>query len=80
MARNTLEGDGYADLDLRVSRELALGKGRQGRSATFSLDAFNLFNRVNYSTYVGTLGSPLFGRAVGARDPRQLQRSMRVKF
>jgi hypothetical protein len=30
---------------------------------TLALDAFNLLNRVNYGSYVGTLGSPLVRRA-----------------
>jgi hypothetical protein len=45
-----------------------------------ALDAFNALNRVDYGTYVGTVRSPLVGRAVGARAPRQLQLSARVKF
>jgi hypothetical protein len=43
------------------------------------VNALNV-NRVNYSSFVGTVGSPLFGRAVVARDPRQLQFSVRVRF
>ena len=78
--RNSLEGDGYADLDLRVSRELKLGGGKDARAMTIGVDAFNIFNRVNYGNYVGTIGSPLFGRPVGARDPRQMQFSARLKF
>ena len=47
---------------------------------TLALDAFNLLNRVSYASYVGTLGSPLFGAPVTARAPRQLQFSARMKF
>jgi len=79
--RNGLEGDGYASLDLRASRDLKLGSGAQKtRAMTLALDAFNLLNRVNYGSYVGTLGSPLFGAPVTARAARQLQFSARVKF
>ena len=77
VGRNSLEGDGYADLDLRFSREVTLRGGTDPRAMTIGLDAFNLFNRVNY---VGTIGSPLFGRPVGARAPRQLQFSARLTF
>jgi hypothetical protein len=52
----------------------------EAHTVTVSLDAFNALNRVNYGTYVGTVGSPLFGRPVTARAPRQLQLSARVKF
>jgi hypothetical protein len=79
--RNSLEGDVYAQLDLRASRDLKFGQvGKDARTMTLSLDAFNALNRVNYVTYVGTFGSPLFGTPVTARAPRQLQLSARVKF
>ena len=77
--RNSLEGDGYAQIDLRVSRDLKFGSGKQARTMTLGLDAFNVLNHVNYGSYVGTLGSPLFGTPVTARAPRQLQFSARVK-
>jgi hypothetical protein len=79
--RNSLEGDGYAQLDLRASRDQKFGPGGQKTpTLTLVLDAFNVLNRVNYVTYVGTLGSPLFGMPVTARAARQLQFSARVKF
>ena len=56
------------------------GTGKEARSVTFGLDAFNLLNRVNYGAYVGTLSSPLFGLPVSARAPRQLQFSARLTF
>jgi len=83
VARNTLEGAGFASVDLRVSRELKIGGnggGSDGRAITLGFDAFNLLNRVNYGTYVGTFGSPLFRQPVAARAARQLQLSARVKF
>jgi hypothetical protein len=80
VGRNTLEGDGLATIDLRASRDVKFGNGKDARSVTFGLDAFNLLNRVNYGTYVGTLNSPLFGLPVSARAPRQLQFSARLKF
>jgi outer membrane receptor protein involved in Fe transport len=81
--RNSLEGAGYASLDLRASRDIKMGappKGQDGRSISLALDVFNLLNRVNYGSFVGTIGSPLFGQAVSARAPRQLQLSARLKF
>lgn len=76
VGRNTLQGPGYADLDLRLSREVRLAQGH----TTIALDAFNLSNRVNYTTIVGTRGSPLFGQPIGAREPRQLQASVQIAF
>ena len=80
ISRNSLTGSAYADLDMRLSRDVRRGKGAQARTITLSADAFNLLNRVNYGNYVGTLSSPLFGQAVSAREPRQMQFSARVRF
>ena len=80
-ARNSLEGAGYMDVDLRASRDFTFLKGGpHARTMTIALDAFNIANHVNYANYVGTLGSPLFAQPVSARAPRQLQLSARIKF
>jgi outer membrane receptor protein involved in Fe transport len=81
--RNSLEGPGYADVDLRWSRELALhggGATASGPSVVLGVDGFNVFNRVNYSRYIGTLTSPFFGQAIAAQSARRTQLSVRVKF
>ena len=78
--RNSLQTTGFASLDLRASRGLKLGAGKEAREITFGFDAFNVLNRVNYASFVGTLGSPLYGRPVSARPARQLQFSARMKF
>jgi hypothetical protein len=44
LGRNTFQGPGYASLDLRVAREVAFKEHLKGE---FSLDFFNLLNRVN---------------------------------
>jgi hypothetical protein len=79
--RNSLDAAGFAALDLRISRDLTFAKGTpQARTLTVGLDAFNVTNRVNDNTFVGTVGSPLFLQPVSARPPRQLQFSARLKF
>ncbi|MEO8481981.1 MAG: TonB-dependent receptor [Acidobacteriota bacterium] len=78
VARNTLLGAGYAQLDLRASHTFKLPTN--DRSWVVSLDAFNVMNRVNYGTFVGTIGSPYFGQAISARASRQLQLSAGVTF
>jgi hypothetical protein len=79
--RNSLDGPGYADLDVRWSRDLAFAQGKPDKPAlTIGIDAFNVLNRVNAISYVGTLTSPFFGRAVAAQPPRRLQFSLRAKF
>ena len=45
--RNTLVGSGFASLDLRVSRDLKFGAGKDGRAMMLALDGFNVLNRVN---------------------------------
>lgn len=80
VARNTLEAGDYASVDLRVSRELRLSAAHSERVMTIAVDAFNVLNRVNYGSYVGVLGSPLFGSPVTARSARQLQLSARLRF
>ena len=79
--RNSLDAAPSTALDLRVSREIKLrGGGKDERAVIFGVDAFNVLNHVNYGTFVGTVGSPLFGQPVSARAARQLQFSARLKF
>ena len=80
VSRNSLETTGFASLDLRASRDITLGPGQDPREITLGFDAFNVLNRVNYRSFVGTLSSPLFGQPVSARPARQLQFSARMKF
>jgi hypothetical protein len=78
--RNSLAATGFASLDVRASRDLKLGGGKDAREVTIGFDAFNVLNHVNYGSFVGTLSSPLFGQPVAARAARQLQFSARMKF
>jgi len=83
VARNTLRGPGYADLDLRWSHEfpyVPASQPRAKRSTTIGIDAFNLLNRVNYNTPVGNLSSPFFGQAISAQPARRVQFSLRIKY
>jgi outer membrane receptor protein involved in Fe transport len=83
IARNTLGGPDYADLDVRWSRDFAIGRPRDGGDApkvTVGIDAFNVLNRTNFTAYLGTVTSPLFGQAVAAQPPRRLQLSLRATF
>jgi hypothetical protein len=80
--RNSLQGPGYADLDLRWSRNFYFtpAKRDKGPTATIGVDAFNVLNRVNYTAFVGNLSSPFFGKAVAAQPPRRLQMGLRFRF
>jgi hypothetical protein len=80
--RNSLQGPGFAEVNLRWSREVAFGpSGHEDRPAvTFGVDAFNVANRVNFSSYVGNQSSPFFGRAISAQTPRRIQLTAGVTF
>jgi len=80
--RNSLQGPGYADLDLRWSRDffLAAAKKDKGPTVALGFDAFNVLNRVTYVSYVGDLSSPFFGKPIAAQPPRRVQISFRFRF
>ena len=80
--RNSLQGPGYADLDLRWSHDFYLVKTKKekGPVVTLGIDAFDVLNHVNYQNYVGVLTSPFFGRPVAAQPDRRLQASFRFRF
>ncbi len=80
--RNSLQGPGYAQLDIRWSRDFFLvpSKKDKGPTATFGVDAFDVLNHVNYSGYVGNLSSPFFAQPVAALPVRRIQASIRFRF
>ena len=81
ISRNTLQGPGYAELDVRWSHDFFLtAKKEKGPRATLAVDVFNLPNRVNLSQYIGNESSPFFGKAVAALPARRLQFTLRIKF
>jgi hypothetical protein len=83
ISRNSLQGPAYADLDLRWSRDFTVRKSKKKDGdikATLAVDVFNVFNQVNYSSFIGNLSSPFFGQAIAAQPARRLQFSFRLKF
>jgi len=81
VARNSLDGPGYADLDLNLARDFPLTRqGNKGPTATLSVNSFNVLNHVNDITYIGVVGSPFFGHAVAAQPPRQMQLDIEFRF
>jgi hypothetical protein len=82
LPRNSLQGPGYADLDLRWSRDffLAAAKKDKGPVITLGFDAFNVLNHVNYMSYIGDLSSSFFGKPIAAQPSRRLQLSFRFRF
>jgi hypothetical protein len=80
--RNSLQGPGYAALDLRRSRDFYLNRSKRdkGPITTLGLDVFNVLNHVKYAGYVGVQSSPFFGEPVSALPVRRLQVSFRFRF
>ena len=85
LGRNTLQGPGYASVDLRVARTVKFSERVSGE---LSLDFFNLFNRTNIrdlNTVYGGIdltAPPIasFNRPRDVFNPRQLQFGMKLKF
>jgi len=82
VSRNTLDGPGYASVDLKWTREFALTskEGDDEPAWSIGVSAFNVLNHVNYVGYVGTLTSPFFGRPIAAQPPRRIQLSAQIHF
>jgi hypothetical protein len=80
--RNSLQGPGYADIDIRLARDFYVSRAKKdkGAIATLALDAFDALNHVNYPGYVGSLTSPFFGKPISALPTRRLQLTVRFKF
>jgi hypothetical protein len=85
LVRNTMVGPGFASVDARVARPIKL---TERLNSEFSVDFFNLFNRVNIhdiTTFYG--GGDLrvpsvagFGSPRDVFNPRQIQFGFSLKF
>jgi hypothetical protein len=83
--RNSGQGFGYAQLDLRLVKEFEFGPSldedpTEPGELDFFVDVFNALNRANYDQVIGVRSSPLFGRATSARQPRTIQFSVKYSF
>jgi hypothetical protein len=85
LGRNTLIGPGFASFDVRVARPINL---TERLNSEFSVDFFNLFNRVNIRNLNTFYGSPSlsvppvagFGTPRDVFNPRQIQFGVKLKF
>ena len=80
VGRNTLETGGTADLDLIWDHDFHLSGKDKGRVLTPSISVFDVLNRTNYTSYVGSVSSPLFRQPTASLAPRQMQFSLRYSF
>ena len=74
--RNILDGPGYKNLNLGVTKIVPVGDAR----LQLRLEVFNLFNRTNYDLPDAFLGSPTFGRILSAGAPRRVQLGVKALF
>ncbi len=87
LARDTLQGPGFATVDLRVARNVHFSERLRGE---FSFDLFNLLNRINIKDLNTVWGAPLLSTAsnpiLGFNTPRdafnpfQFQYGVKVRF
>jgi hypothetical protein len=81
VSRNSAQRYGALNLDLRITREFKLGKGKdQGPAIEPAIEAFNIFNHVNFTSVVGNLSSPFFGHPVASQPGRRIQLRVEFKF
>jgi hypothetical protein len=88
VTRNTGDGPGFVQTDLRVSKLFNFYKGPLNedgdvsgfRKMEVSFDAFNLFNHTNLTNIIGQVSSPRFGQATNALPARTIQMSLRFNF
>jgi hypothetical protein len=77
--RNTFHGPGYLNLDLNLAHSFNLRpRKKEGPSLTASLNAFNVFNQKNYTSYSGVAST--LGQAHQAQPPRRMQLNLEFKF
>jgi len=88
VTRNTGQGPGFLQTDLRVSKVFNFYKGPLNSDGDVSgftkmeltFDAFNLFNHTNLTNIIGEVSSPRFGQATNALPARTIQMSLRFSF
>jgi hypothetical protein len=78
VARNTVRGDGFVNIDLALNKDFRLS---DNQGLEFRAEFFNLLNRANFGLPIRTLGAPGFGSAVDTIGPaRLIQFALKYKF
>ena len=82
VGRNTLQAGGVASLDLVYDHDFRLTRetGDKAKFVSAGVSAFNVLNRTNFTSYIGSLSSPLFEHPTAALAGRQLQFSVGYRF
>ncbi len=80
IGRNSLRSPRARFYDVSLAKRFAL---TEGITLGFEINAFNLFNQVNFAAPVMVLTSPFFGQVTRSRvgtNPRQLQLGLKLSF
>jgi hypothetical protein len=88
VTRNTGDGPGFVQTDLRLTKLFNFYKGPLNedgdvsgfRRMELSIDAFNVFNHPNLTGIIGETSSSRFGLATNALPPRTIQLSLKFNF
>ncbi len=73
--RNSVRGPNYWTFDFALMKQVALAGAAR---LQLRLEAFNLFNRVNYTAPNGNRSQAAFGTITSTYDPRQMQLGVKV--
>jgi hypothetical protein len=82
IGRNSLEGNGSASIDLLWDHDFHLNRATKddAKILNFGVSSFNVLNHTNFTNYIGSIRSPLFGTATTALAGRQMQFGARYQF
>ena len=78
--RNVVRSAGVNNTDASLFRTFPGILKLESSGLQFRAEFYNIFNHVNFSTFGTTFGSPNFGQATAARDPRTIQLGLRLYF
>jgi outer membrane receptor protein involved in Fe transport len=78
--RNAIRGPGLKNVDLSLSKRVALDRVKRGMNLEVRVDAFNAFNNVNFGVPNLNFASSAFGRIGTALDAREFQFGLKLNF
>ncbi len=78
--RNIVRGAGINNTDASLFRNFPGILKVESSGLQIRAEFYNVFNHTNFSSFGTTFGSPNFGQATAARDPRTIQLGARLYF
>jgi hypothetical protein len=80
--RNSWTGPGYRDVDSTLTKTFGIPKLREGSGLEVRVDAFNLFNNLNFNptSVSSNIDAPNFGQAQSALGSRTVTMQARFHF